>query len=71
MSLVAARKPTPKERVLRRYPDAFCETNGPYYQVVVPLPYGRVRRLSITQRNRRAAWYLAAGAVAAEEAIDA
>lgn len=47
---------SPKGRVLAMHPKAFCEPNGPYFQVVAPMPYGKVTGLGMMMRNRRAAW---------------
>lgn len=56
---------TPKQKVLKVEPKAFCETCGSsglstMYQIVVPRYYGNVQVLAIPQRSRRAAWEQAA-----------
>jgi hypothetical protein len=52
------RKLTPKQRVLKKYPQAFAETCGQQgWQIVSPRPYGYVLVLSRFGRsNRREAW---------------
>lgn len=47
---------TPKQRVLQKYPKAFCETNGHYFQIVTVGPYAKATVLGVALRSRRAAW---------------
>lgn len=58
---------TPKQKVLRKYPEAFCESNGPMLQIVSPLPYGRVvvlgSALNATGTSQRRAWAAASRAL--------
>jgi hypothetical protein len=56
---------TPKQRVLKIEPKAFCESCGhdglaDLYQIVVPRSYGNVNVLSNAARSRREAWERAA-----------
>lgn len=55
---------TSKQRVLQKYPKAFCETNGDYYQVVTLGPYAKATVLGVALRSRRAAWDAAARKIA-------
>lgn len=51
---------TPKEKVLRRYPAAFSETNGPGWQIVIVGRYAIATVLGFAYKSPRRAWAVAA-----------
>jgi hypothetical protein len=51
---------TPKQRVLKAYPNAVCEENGPYHQIVSIGKWAKARVLGMSLSGPKGAWYIAA-----------